>query len=185
MPEPMSEPMSKPRALVVVGVSGCGKSSVGEALAAHLGAPVVEGGALHPAANVARMAAGAPLEDADRWPWLGAIAARVAADPAPVVVVSCSALKRSYRDRLRAGAGRPVAFVFLRGSEALLAGRMGARTGHFMPPALLASQLATLEDPSGEPGAVNLDIDRPLAVIVAAAVAALCRSTAPDPEPHP
>ncbi len=176
-----ASPRASEPAIVVMGVSGCGKSTVGAALAAALGRPFREGDALHPAANVAKMAAGIPLEDADRWPWLDRVAAALAGGG----VVSCSALKRSYRDRLRAGAGRPVAFVFLRGSEALLAGRMGARTGHFMPPALLASQLATLEDPSGEPGAVTLDIDRPLAVIVAAAVAALCRSTAPDPEPHP
>lgn len=173
MPESKSEPTPDPRALVVMGVSGCGKSSVGEALAAHLGAPFVEGDALHPAANVAKMAAGAPLEDADRWPWLGAIAARVAADPAPVVVVSCSALKRAYRDLLRAEAGRPVGFLYLHGTEPVLAARMNARQGHFMPPALLASQLAALEDPRGEPGVAAVEVGAPLATVIAAAIAAV------------
>lgn len=156
-------------AIVVMGVSGSGKSAIGAALAEALGLPFQEGDVLHPPANVAKMAAGVPLEDADRWPWLDAVAAALATGG----VVSCSALKRSYRDRLRAGAGRPVAFVFLEGSEALLTERMGARTGHFMPVSLLASQLATLEDPTGEPGTVAVDIDQPIPDIVAAAVAGL------------
>lgn len=161
------------RALVVMGVSGCGKSSVGEALAAHLGAPFVEGDALHPPANVAKMAAGMPLTDADRWPWLAAIAARVAADPAPVAVLSCSALKRAYRDLLRAEAGRPVGFLYLHGTKAVLAARMTARQGHFMPPALLASQLAALEDPRGEPGVLMVEIGAPLDAVIAAAIEAV------------
>lgn len=160
------------RALVVMGVSGCGKTSVGEGLAAHLGAPFVEGDALHPTANVAKMAAGTPLTDADRWPWLSAIAARVAAEPAPVIVVSCSALKRAYRDLLRAETGRPVGFLYLHGTEAVLSERMNARQGHFMPAGLLASQLATLEDPRGEPGVVTVDIGAPVEAVVAAAIVA-------------
>ncbi len=163
-----SRPASDP-AIVVMGVSGCGKSSVGAALAAILGLPFREGDALHPPANIAKMSAGEPLDDADRWPWLD----RVAAALAEGGVVSCSALKRAYRARLRAGAGRPVAFVFLHGDAALLAERMGARAGHFMPPALLASQLAALEDPTGEPGTVAVTIDQPLAAIAAAAAAGL------------
>lgn len=157
------------RAIVVMGVSGCGKTSVGEGLAARFGAPYVEGDALHPQANVAKMAAGTPLTDDDRWPWLRAIAARIAAEPGPVIVVSCSSLKRAYRDLLRAEAGRPVAFVYLHGSEALLTERMNARVGHFMPPTLLKSQLATLEDPRGEPGVVVVEIDQPISGIVAEA----------------
>lgn len=152
-----------------MGVSGCGKSSVGAALAAVLGLRFVEGDALHPAESVAKMSQGIPLADTDRWPWLDRVAATLAGGG----VVSCSALKRGYRDRLRAGAGRPVAFVFLRGSHAVLAGRMAARTGHFMPPSLLASQLATLEDPSAEAGTVTVDIDQPLPAIVAEAAAGL------------
>lgn len=169
----MSPAMTDPRrALIVMGVSGSGKTSVGEALAAHLGAPFVEGDALHPQANVAKMASGAPLTDADRWPWLSAIADRVAAEPAPVIVVSCSALRRAYRDHLRTGAGRPVGFVYLHGTEAVLAARMSAREGHFMPSSLLASQLATLEDPRGEPGVVAVDVDAPVEAVTAAAIAA-------------
>ena len=166
--------MPDPRqAIIVMGVSGCGKSSVGAGLAARLGAPFVEGDALHPPANVAKMAAGTPLTDADRWPWLRAIAARIAGEPAGCIVVSCSALRRAYRDLLRAEAGRPVAFVYLHGSEALLAARMQARAGHFMPPTLLPSQLAALEDPRGEPGVVAVDIGSTVDAIVAEAAAGL------------
>jgi gluconokinase len=156
-------------AIVVMGVSGCGKSSVGASLATSLDLPFQEGDTLHPPVNVAKMAAGIPIDDTDRWPWLDAVAQTLAADG----IVSCSALKRCYRDRLRHGARRPLAFVFLQGSEALLAERMGARSGHFMPPSLLASQLATLEDPSGEPGTITVDIDKSLGAIVAEAVAGL------------
>jgi len=159
-----------------MGVSGCGKSAVGAGLAACLGLPFVEGDTLHPPANVARMSAGIPLDDADRWPWLDAVAQTLAKGG----IVSCSALKRCYRDRLRQDARRPVAFVFLKGSEALLAERMGTRTGHFMPPSLLASQLAILEDPSGEPRTVTVDINQPLAAIVAEAAAALRALTEPE-----
>lgn len=161
------------RAIIVMGVSGCGKSSVGAGLAARLGAPFVEGDALHPAANVARMAAGLPLTDDDRRPWLGSIAARIAAEAAPVIVVSCSALRRAYRDLLRVEAGRPVTFVYLHGTEALLAARLATRTDHFMPPSLLVSQLAALEDPRGEPGVVSIDIGAPVEAIVVAAAAQL------------
>lgn len=140
-----------------MGVSGCGKSTVGAALAAALGRPFREGDALHPAANVAKMAAGIPLEDADRWPWLGAIAARVAADPAPVVVVSCSALKRSYRDVLRKGAPG-VVFVHLHGDFDLIAQRQGARQDHFMPSSLLQSQFDTLEPLADDEEGVVIDV---------------------------
>ena len=152
--------------VVVMGVSGCGKSSVGEALGALLGIPYFDGDDLHPAENVARMAAGEPLTDADRWPWLDRVAA-VLAERAPVIV-GCSALKRAYRDRIRAGAGGPVRFVHLAGSRALIEDRMAARTGHFMPAALLDSQFAALEPP-GPDEAVTLDVARPVAEIAAAA----------------
>jgi gluconokinase len=165
-----ASPRASEPAIVVMGVSGCGKSAVGAALADALGLPFTEGDGLHPAANVAKMSKGVPLIDTDRWPWLDRVAAALVGGG----VVSCSALKRVYRGRLRQGAGRPVAFVFLRGSHAVLAERMARRTGHFMPASLLASQLATLEDPSAEPGVVTIDIDRPLPAIVAEAVAGLC-----------
>ena len=142
--------------LVVMGVSGTGKSTVAKALQQRLGWFFAEGDDLHPAVNVAKMAAGIPLDDADRWPWLDAIAALTSAQAAQghSTIVTCSALHRSYRDRLRAAAAGTV-FVHLVGSPELLAERMAGRKGHFMPTSLLASQLATLEPlQADEPGIV-------------------------------
>jgi gluconokinase len=153
---------------VIMGVSGCGKTSVGLGLSARLGVPYVDGDDLHPAANVAKMAAGVPLSDEDRWPWLDAVAG-VLAERAPVIV-GCSALKRAYRDRLRAAGN--VHFVHLTGPRDLIAARMAARTGHYMPPALLNSQFAALEVP-GPDEAVAVAIDAPLEEIVARVVEAL------------
>jgi len=154
-------PFSRP--VVVMGVSGSGKTTVGAALADALGLPFVDGDSLHPAANVAKMAAGIPLDDADRAPWLDAIGAVLAAGP---VVVACSALKRAYRDRLRAAAPA-LQLVFLDGSPSLLASRMAARPGHFMPTTLLDSQLATLERPEPDEHAFTADIVEPSDEIVA------------------
>ena len=140
-----------PTALLVMGVSGSGKSTAGESLAVELGWPFRDADSFHPAANVAKMSAGIPLTDEDRWPWLAAIAAwiderRATATPG---IVSCSALKRSYRRILLDG--RPdVRLVYLQGDKPLIAGRMARRTGHFMPPALLDSQFATLEEPTAD-----------------------------------
>jgi gluconokinase len=156
--------------IVIMGVSGCGKSSVGEALALRLGIPYRDGDDLHTAAAVEKMAAGEPLTDADRWPWLDQVA-RVLAEEAPVIV-GCSALRRVYRDRIRAGAGGPVTFVHLAGSRAVIAGRMAARTGHYMPPSLLDSQFTTLEAP-GPDEAVTVDIALPLAEVVETVLARL------------
>jgi gluconokinase len=132
--------------LVVMGVAGSGKSTAARLLAQRLGWLCAEGDDFHPATNVARMAAGIPLTDDERWPWLRAIAAWIAEqdEAGTNSVVTCSALKRSYRDVLAAAGGR-VRFVHLVGDPALLAERMGRRTDHFMPPSLLPSQLATLE----------------------------------------
>ena len=132
-----------------MGVAGCGKTTVGERLAAALGWPFAEGDRFHPQANVAKMAAGIPLEDADRWPWLRALADRIARAGARGArsVLACSALKRSYRDVLRTG-GERVRFVHLHGDRAVLAARLAARTGHFFPAGLLDSQL-------GDAGAVR------------------------------
>lgn len=157
-----------------MGVSGSGKSTVARALGARLGWPVEEGDALHPAANVAKMAAGIALADADRAPWLalvrGWIDERVAAgEPG---IVTCSALKRCYRDVLR---GPHVGFVHLSGSRAQLRARMTVRTGHFMPASLLDSQLATLQAPGPDECAITVDIDRPVEAQVDAIVAALPR----------
>lgn len=153
-----------------MGVSGCGKTSVGLALSARLGVSYVDGDDLHPAANVARMAAGIALTDDDRRPWLDRVAGVLAAK-APVIV-GCSALKRAYRDRLRAGAGGAVRFIHLTGPRDVIAARMAARTGHYMPPALLDSQFAALEEP-GPDEAVAISIDAALDMIVAQAAGAL------------
>jgi gluconokinase len=147
--------------MVIMGVSGCGKSSVGEEISARLGIPYQDGDDLHPPENVAKMAAGVPLTDEDRWPWLDRVA-QVLAQEAPVIV-GCSALKRVYRDRIRA-AGQ-VAFVHLVGSRDLIAGRMAARKGHYMPLTLLDSQFAALEPPGPEE-ALAVSIDQTLPQIV-------------------
>jgi gluconokinase len=150
-----------------MGVSGCGKSSVGEALSARLGIPYFDGDDLHTSEAVTKMREGVPLADADRWPWLDRIAG-VLRDSAPVIV-GCSALKRAYRDRIRAGAGGVVTFVHLAGSRNLISSRMGARTGHYMPLALLDSQFAALEPPGPEEAiTVDIALDLPELVEVVA-----------------
>jgi gluconokinase len=156
--------------VVIMGVSGCGKSSVGEGLGLRLGIPYRDGDDLHPAANVEKMRVGTPLTDDDRWPWLDRVAEVLAKD-APVIV-GCSALRRAYRDRLRSGAGGPVQFIHLTGSRDLIASRMAARTGHYMPTSLLDSQFAALEAPGPEE-ALAIDIDQPLAAIISAAAEGL------------
>ncbi|HEY4225623.1 MAG TPA: gluconokinase [Pseudolysinimonas sp.] len=154
-------PFSRP--VVVMGVSGSGKSTVGAAVADALGLTFVDGDSLHPASNVAKMAAGIPLDDADRAPWLDAIAARLSSDP---VVIACSALKRAYRDRLRASAPDLV-LVFLEADRATLLTRMTHRPGHFMPASLLDSQLATLEPPAPDEHALTVDASAPIGALLA------------------
>ena len=167
-----------PRAIIVMGVSGAGKSSVGERLAQRLGCSFAEGDRLHPASNVEKMAKGIPLADEDRWPWLDLVGQELASALArgDTLVLSCSALKRAYRERLRKAAGGELFFVFLKGSTELLEVRMGERTGHFMPTSLLKSQLATLESPEGEDRVVTVDIDASLETIVDNAYDALIKS---------
>jgi gluconokinase len=164
--------MVDPVVLAVMGVSGSGKTTVGALLAGDLGWPYADADSFHPEANVAKMAAGHPLDDADRAPWLAAIAAwidqRIARREASVV--TCSALKRRYRDTLR----RPeVQFVYLQGSEPLIAQRLAARHGHFFRAELLASQFADLEPPAPDESAITVSIDGPPAAIAAAIVAEL------------
>jgi gluconokinase len=156
---------------VLMGVAGCGKSSVGEALALLLGVPYRDGDDLHPLANVEKMRAGIALGDADRWPWLELVGAALAAD-APLII-GCSALRRRYRDRIRQAAAGPVVFIHLSGSRAVIEARMAARKGHFMPVSLLDSQFAALEPPEPDEDALSVDIDQPLAAIVAAIAADL------------
>jgi carbohydrate kinase (thermoresistant glucokinase family) len=146
--------------VIVMGVSGCGKSTVGRALAEALGWRYLEGDELHPPENVALMAAGTPLTDGDRKGWLQRIGAELAASAArdEGLVVTCSALKRHYRDGLRAAAPS-LRFVYLHGTREMLAARMQARQGHYMPASLLDSQLATLEPPQPDEGALALSIE--------------------------
>ena len=161
----MREP-AKPL-LVVMGVSGCGKSTVGEQLAAALAVGFVEGDALHSTANIARMAAGVALNDADRQEWLGLLSDRLAqahlADTG--LVVSCSALRRAYRDILRRGAPG-LGFVHLSGTRALLAQRTACRPGHYMPASLLDSQFAALEPPGADERVMSFDVAQPPQTIV-------------------
>ena len=161
--------------VIVMGVSGCGKTSVGERLADALNCRFIEGDSLHPAANIEKMSAGIPLTDDDRWPWLDIIGGLIGDSVArgERVIVSCSALKKIYRDRLRAAAGGRLAFVYLEGSRAVFEKRMQARAGHFMPASLLDSQFATLEPPTGEPDVVTVDVDLTIDAIVAKALTGL------------
>lgn len=167
--------MGAGRAIVVMGVSGCGKTSVAEGLAAALRADFLEGDRLHPQANIDKMSEGIPLTDADRWPWLDRIGAELhaATEAGSDIVASCSALKRAYRDRLRAEAGGDLAFVFLRGSRDLLIGRMQQRQGHFMPASLLDSQFATLEEPGVEERPIVVDAAKSATELAAEILAAL------------
>lgn len=155
-----------------MGVSGAGKSTVGPLIAERLGLPFRDADSFHPPANVAKMARGEALTDADRAPWLDAIGAHLAAHRGRGCVVTCSALKRAYRDRLR-GAAPEARFVFLRGDQALVTARQAARQGHFMPASLVASQFATLEPPTPEEGVVTLDVAAPPDVLAEAAIRAL------------
>ncbi len=154
-----------------MGVSGCGKSALGQRLAAALGVDFVEGDALHPPANVQRMAAGIALTDADRLGWLQTLAERLREKQGAGqgLVVACSALKRSYRDLLREGAA-DARFIHLHGDAQLLAARLAQRAGHYMPASLLPSQLQTLEPPLPDERALSFDISRPVDEIVQAAL---------------
>jgi gluconokinase len=158
-----------PARLIVMGVAGCGKSTVGALLARRLGAIFVDGDDHHPPANVAKMASGAPLTDDDRWPWLdrlGEVMEETVRRQGRVVL-ACSALRRAYRNRLSAGCAVPPLFVHLSGERELIASRMAARRAHFMPPALLDSQIATLEPIEAGENAIVIRIDTQPADVVA------------------
>jgi gluconokinase len=158
--------------IVVMGVAGSGKTTIASGLAETLGVPFVEGDSLHPPANVRKMAGGFPLTDEDRWPWLEAIGDRMEVERVTGhgVVVSCSALRHAYRDCLRKQVHGTVQFILLDGSRELIGDRMHQRKGHFMPPALLDSQFATLEKPTPDEHAVVLDISHPIPALLAEAV---------------
>jgi gluconokinase len=153
--------------LIVMGVSGSGKSTVADALAKRLGWRYEDGDRFHPPGNVAKMSAGHPLTDEDRLPWLQAIADEIdrVCRQGERAVIACSALKRAYRDILLHGRA-DVRFVFLKGTQDLIAGRLAARKGHFMPPDLLASQFRTLEPPAAGEHPITVSIDAPVAAIV-------------------
>ena len=156
----------KASVLVLMGVSGCGKTTVGAIVAGRLGWPFEEGDALHPQANIEKMAAGHPLTDADRWPWLAKVADWIdeRLDAGESGLITCSALKRSYRDLInREGSG--LTFVFLAGSRETIAARLAARHEHFMRPSLLDSQFADLEEPAADEPAIRVDIGPPAAEI--------------------
>ncbi len=157
-------------ALVIMGVSGCGKTSIARALAAVLECTFVEGDALHPAANIAKMAAGEPLDDSDRLPFLRNVGEALALHAAAGVVVSCSALKRSYRDLLRSYCS-DLCFVLPTADRVVLQQRLLARRNHFMPVSLLDSQLAALETPQPDECAMLVAGDAPLDETIAAILA--------------
>ncbi len=170
------------RIVVVMGVSGCGKSTVARHVATLLGATFKDGDELHPPQNIAKMERGEPLTDADRMPWLARVRDHSAerARESGLHVVACSALAQRYRDVLNEAGS--VAYVFLEGSRELIASRMGARRGHFMPPELLDSQFAALESPKGRADTVTVDIEPPPEAVARDAVAAL-RERFPDFRP--
>ncbi len=165
-------------AIVLMGVSGSGKTTIGETLAPRLGLPFRDADEFHPPANVAKMASGIPLDDDDRWPWLDAIGAAIHAAGSSGIVVTCSALKRIYRDRIRTAAGLPVRFVHLDVSRATLEKRLASRRGHFFPPSLLDSQLATLEPPTADENAIVVPAEGSVDAVSKAVLAAL---RAPNP----
>jgi gluconokinase len=158
--------MDRTPLVCVMGVSAAGKSTVGSSLADALGVAFVDADDLHPETNRLRMAAGIALTDEDRWPWLDAVGARFRSHRRTGLVVACSALRRAYRDRLRA-AEPDVVFVHLAGSRELLVARARARTGHFMPPALLDSQIATLEALAEDEAGLAADVAFPAGELVA------------------
>lgn len=169
--------MTKHR-IIVMGVSGCGKTTIGDLVARELGVPFLDGDSLHPVENVAKMAAGTPLTDEDRWPWLATVGAELANAGDGGMVLACSALRRSYRDAIRAHAPDTI-FLHLHGTKDVLRARTEGRTGHFMPPALLESQLATLEPLGADEAGLIVDIAAPVHDVVAAALAVKGTGTRP------
>lgn len=157
------------RLYVVMGVAGCGKSTIAEGLAEKLKGTYLDGDSFHPPENIAKMSKGIALTDDDRWPWLAVFATEIAARSGKVIG-ACSSLKRSYRDHITRSAGEQVLFIYLNGSRDLIASRMNAREGHFMPPSLLDSQFEALEIPKDDETAISVDISGTSDEVVAAAV---------------
>ncbi len=165
--------------VIAMGVSGCGKSTIGEGIAKGLNAAFKDGDELHPQSNIDRMSQGIALTDEDRWPWLDTIR-DYASDHitnGQSIVVACSALKASYRQRLTANIPKAY-FVFLKGSPELILERQSQRAGHFMPASLIDSQFATLESPENEANVATLNIENPIDEVIAHGVAILQSLTA-------
>lgn len=171
---------SHPPAIVVMGVSGSGKTSIGRRLAQVLGGRFVDGDDLHSDEARAKMREGRALDDDDRWPWLDRVGAtlREVEREGHAVVVACSALKKRYRDRIRAAAGPTLRFVYLAAEPEAMRARVGARAGHYMPASLVDSQFAALEAPVGEADVVTVLADGPIESEVAA-LARMLASSAP------
>ncbi|MEM7445266.1 MAG: gluconokinase [Pseudomonadota bacterium] len=157
-----------PARVIVMGVTGCGKTTVGALLAGRLGADFLDGDDYHPPENVAKMSAGTPLTDEDRWPWLDRLSEVMnsAVSQRGRVVLACSALRRVYRDRLMRGCAEAPLFIHLSGGRELIHERMAARREHYMPVALLDSQIATLEEIAPEENAMVTEIDAPVDQVV-------------------
>jgi gluconokinase len=179
-------PTGQARIIVVMGVSGVGKTTVGKLLAERLDVEFLEGDRFHPPANIAKMKNGEPLTDADRQPWLeilaGELAARRAAGKG--VVLACSALRRRYRDILRAGHD-DVDFVFLHADQAVIQQRLDARRDHFMPPSLLESQLVALEKPGPDERVITVDASQPAEAIVETVLERLAMQSSAPPRDDP
>jgi gluconokinase len=166
---PMTERDTEYRRIVLMGVAGCGKSTVGARLAPRVGGVYVDGDDLHPPANLAKLSAGIPLDDEDRQPWLIDIAKTLHAASGPMLI-GCSALKRRYRDLIRQTAGGDVLFLHLTGRREVIAEHMGRRTGHFMPLSLLDSQFAALEPLQSDEIGFVVDVEQPMEAVVAEAL---------------
>jgi gluconokinase len=181
----VNNPHPTPCALIVMGVAGSGKSTIGEQLAARLGWAYEDGDKFHPASNVAKMSAGQPLTDEDRWPWLKAIADEIdrLCAAGERAVVACSALRRVYRDILVHGRN-DIRIVYLDGTQQLIADRIGRRKDHFMPAGLLASQFKTLEPPMSGEHPITVSIDAPVEAIVDNVLRQLTPSPAASPPPY-
>ncbi|MFK5980364.1 MAG: gluconokinase [Rhizobiaceae bacterium] len=168
--------MFKPaRLIVVMGVSGCGKSTIGSALGLDLNVPFLDGDHYHTPEAVEKMRGGQPLTDEDRWPWFVRLTKemKLAADQRGKAVTACSALKQAYRDYLTEQAGEAIAFIYLSGSMEIIAERQADRPGHYMPAGLLDSQFATLELPDDDENILSVSVDQPVETIVADTLAAL------------
>lgn len=171
-----SSPSFKPaRLIITMGVSGCGKSTIGSALGVALNVPFLDGDHYHTEQAVEKMRTGTPLTDEDRWPWFARLTAAMgeAADQRGKSVTACSALRCAYRDYLVEQAGEPICFIHLAGSKATIAARQADRPGHYMPAALLDSQFAALETPQADENVLTISVDQPIEAITEQALTAL------------